>query len=208
MTVSKIMAQIVIIVILGCFHVSPLCADVISLRDGRVFQDAEIFSQSPLSVMIRHHGGINSVPKKLLPDNLLVQYPLDQKAAAEAKIVDEKAANDSKAKEVSNEKTRKAAANGDPGAQFEVGNMYFTGTGVARDIAESAKWYRQSAEQGDARAQFSLARMYDSGAGLSKDTREAAKWYRKAAEQGNSDAQSSLGLLYQKGFGVQKCSCG
>ena len=194
-----------LIAVAGLFIVD-LRAENIVLKDGRLFKDAEVFSQSALSVMIKHQGVVSSVPKKLLPDDLLAQYPLDAKAAAEAKMLDEKAVAEAKAKELLNTKIREAAENGDPSAQFVVGNMFVLGDGVSRDIVEASKWYHKSAEQGDVRAQFSLARMYDSGEGISRDFREAAKWYRKAAEQGNSEAQSGLGILYQRGFGVRKDS--
>ena len=59
---------------------------------------------------------------------------------------------------------------------------------MAKDKAESLKWYRKAveryrkaAEQGDASAQSSLALMYVYGHGVAKDGAEAVKWYRKAA---------------------------
>jgi hypothetical protein len=58
-------------------------AEEITLKDGRVFKDAQVVSQSPTKVMIRYPGGVSSVAKSLLPESLLVQYPVDEKGAAE-----------------------------------------------------------------------------------------------------------------------------
>ena len=190
--------------VVGSLFVLSLRAENITLKDGRVFKDAEVFSQSPLSVMIKHRGGISSVQKKFLPDNLLAQYPLDEKALSESKALDEKTGLEAQAKERAIKSTREAAENGDAGAQFAEGNKYFSGEGIARDFGEAAKWYRQAAEQGEKHAEYALGRMYDRGEGVAKDFHEAAKWYRKAAEQGISDAQASLGILYQNGFGVRR----
>ncbi len=179
----------------GCLLVAALQAEDITLKDGRVLNDASIHSQSALSVMIKHRDGVSSIAKNLLPDNLAAQYPVDQKAL-------EKTAAEKKTKETSRAKTKEAAAAGDPTAQFALGNIYFTGDGVPKDFGEATKWYRQAAEQGIEGAQYKLARMCDTGEGLPRDFHEAAKWYKKSAEQGNSDAQANLGRLYQKGMGV------
>ena len=48
---------------------------------------------------------------------------------------------------------RKAAEQGDAGAQFQLAALYCTGTGVVRNLTEAVKWYRRSAEQGDRYAQ-------------------------------------------------------
>jgi hypothetical protein len=58
-------------------------ADIV-LTDKQVFTDATIQSQTPRTVIIRHAGGLASVPKKLLPRELQAQYPLDEAAAQEA----------------------------------------------------------------------------------------------------------------------------
>ncbi len=51
---------------------------------------------------------------------------------------------------------RKQAEAGNANAQFNLGSMYETGSGVRQDYAEAAKWYRKAAERGDARAQYNL----------------------------------------------------
>ena len=75
---------------------------------------------------------------------------------------------------------RKAAEQGDAKAQFNLGDAYFFGEGVAKDQAEAMKWLRKAAEQGDAKAQFNLGNAYKYGIGVGQDRAEAMKWYALA----------------------------
>ena len=97
---------------------------------------------------------------------------------------------------------RPQAEKGNSSAQYRLGLMYFLGRGVARDDAETVKWYRLAAEQGNAKAQLGLGLMYENGAGVSQDYAEAAKYYTLAADQGDARAQFSLGRMYRRGKGV------
>ena len=99
---------------------------------------------------------------------------------------------------------RKAADQGDVGAQNHLGVMYDNGKGVNKDYAEAAKWYRKAAEQGHPFAQNNLGAMYGNGQGVNKDDAEAAKWYRESAEQGHARGQYNLGVMYDNGQGVNK----
>ena len=51
---------------------------------------------------------------------------------------------------------RKAAGQGDAGAQNNLGVMYKNGRGVPQDYVEALQWYRKAAEQGNAEAQGNL----------------------------------------------------
>jgi TPR repeat protein len=81
-------------------------------------------------------------------------------------------------------------------AQFNLGDCYHKGRGVAKDEAEAVEWYRKAAEQGHCVAQNNLGVCYHGGTGVDKDEAEAVEWYRKAAEQGHSEAQFNLGICY------------
>ena len=63
-------------------------------------------------------------------------------------------------------------------AQTILGEKYFFGIGVPKDLREAAKWFWIAADQGYAKAQFNLGVAYNFGRGVPKDLREAAKWYR------------------------------
>lgn len=94
------------------------------------------------------------------------------------------------------------AEQGDAGAQYNLGNMYYKGLGVPQDYKEAVRLYRLSAEQGYAFAQVLLGAMYSHGQGVPQDHKEAVRLYRLSAEQGHAEAQYNLGLMYAKGQGV------
>lgn len=89
-------------------------------------------------------------------------------------------------------------------AQFGLGMLYRDGRGVARDRAESARWFHRAAEQGSMRAQTQLAGMYARGDGVAEDWGQAIAWWRKAAAQGSVRARFHLGQVYQFGSGVER----
>jgi len=96
------------------------------------------------------------------------------------------------------------AVDGDPRAQFSLGQLYLEGLGVEKDEAESARWFRFAAEQGLAPAQFNLGNAYKHGRGVRKDDIAAAVWWRRAAEQELAPAQFNLAMVYTFGRGVPK----
>jgi uncharacterized protein len=84
------------------------------------------------------------------------------------------------------------AEQGDAGAQFSLGWMYYKGQGIPLDDKTAVKWYRLAAEQGHADAQNNLGDMYHEGNGVPQDNKTAVKWWKLAAEQGHAGAQNNL----------------
>lgn len=80
------------------------------------------------------------------------------------------------------------AEQGDAGAQYNLGHMYFNGNGVPQDYAESAKWYRLAAEQGNAAAQNNLGLNYLMGDGVLQSIVLAHMWANIASANGASGA--------------------
>lgn len=72
---------------------------------------------------------------------------------------------------------RPLAEKGSVNAQFNLGQMYRHGDGVAQDYAEALKWYRKAAKQGDKESQLNLGSMYLNGEGVAKDEKEAHRWF-------------------------------
>lgn len=99
---------------------------------------------------------------------------------------------------------RPLAEQGDARAQNEIGKMYSSGQGVAKDERLAFMWWKRAADQGYARAQYNVGLSFQQGHGVAKDPKEAASWYRKAADQGRVLAQFNLGDLYARGIGVDK----
>ncbi|MCX5772038.1 MAG: trypsin-like peptidase domain-containing protein [Candidatus Hydrogenedentes bacterium] len=99
---------------------------------------------------------------------------------------------------------RKGAEGGNIDAMNNLGGMYDSGLGVAKDEREAVSWYRKAAEGGHTGAMFNLGVMYYTGRGVAKDERETVSWFRKAAEGGNTGAMYNLGVMYDAGRGVAK----
>ena len=96
------------------------------------------------------------------------------------------------------------AARGDPWAQYNLGEMYFTGQGAEKNLQEAVKWFRRSADQGHAEAQNRMGDACYNGWGVKKDYREAVNWYQRAATHESTRAQTALGTMYYNGTGVVK----
>ncbi|VAW19236.1 TPR repeat, SEL1 subfamily [hydrothermal vent metagenome] len=94
---------------------------------------------------------------------------------------------------------RKAAAAGDPRAQFEVGAIYAEGKATAQDLGAAARWYQRAASQGFAPAAYRLGNMYENGVGIDKNLEQAALWYKLGAEAGNRMAMHNLASLLASG---------
>jgi TPR repeat protein len=99
---------------------------------------------------------------------------------------------------------RKAADKGSTSAMVELGVLYGTGAGVARDEAQARKLFERAAEAGNPRGVTNLAAL--SGGG-SQDPGRARALLAKAAET-NAEAQYQLGLMMADGTGGAKDDAG
>ena len=86
--------------------------------------------------------------------------------------------------------------------EYEKALGFACGRGVARDLAQAARWFRRAAEKGNAEAQSALGWMLMTGRGVKRNDVESAFWLRKAADLGDVPAQNNLGILYATGQGV------
>lgn len=89
-----------------------------------------------------------------------------------------------------------AANQGDSHAQYKMGCLYETGTGVKKDFEHAFKWHLLAAINGSVLAQSRVGYLYYMGIGVNQNYIEAEKWWLSAAHSGNIDAQSNLGCLY------------
>jgi TPR repeat protein len=97
---------------------------------------------------------------------------------------------------------RKAADKGSTSAMVELGVLYGTGAGVARDEARARKLFERAAEAGNPRGISNLAAL-GGGAGASADPARARELLSKAAET-NAEAQYQLGMMLAEGNGGTK----
>jgi uncharacterized protein len=101
---------------------------------------------------------------------------------------------------------RKAADKGSTSAMVELGVLYGTGSGVAKDEAQARKLFERAAEAGNPRGISNLAAL-GSGGGASSDPSRARELLAKAAET-NPEAQYQLGLMLADGSGGPKDDVG
>lgn len=98
-----------------------------------------------------------------------------------------------------------AAAEGNVGAAWVLGNIYEVGDGVAQSDGEAVHYYRLAAEAGHPGAQtrLGLYNKYGSdNADLERNDEKALEWFEAAALQRYAEAQYQLALMYREGRGV------
>jgi TPR repeat protein len=89
----------------------------------------------------------------LLPGGLALAQSTDQASAKKKAIAD----------------LREIAYAGNVNAQVQLGVIYLTGDGVAKDDVEAVKWLRKAADQDNPLAERYLAEMYFKGRGVPAD---------------------------------------
>jgi uncharacterized protein len=100
---------------------------------------------------------------------------------------------------------RKAADKGSSSAMVELGVLYGTGSGVARDEAQARKLFERAAQTGNPRGVTNLAAL--GGGGTSSDPARSRELLAKAAET-NAEAQYQLGLMLADGTGGARDDAG
>jgi TPR repeat protein len=101
---------------------------------------------------------------------------------------------------------RKATEKGSSSAMVELGVLYGTGSGVAKDEAQARKLFERAAAAGNPRGVTNLAAL-GGGGGASSDPARARELLAKAAET-NAEAQYQLGLMLADGAGGAKDDIG
>jgi len=96
---------------------------------------------------------------------------------------------------------RKAADKGSTSAMVELGVLYGTGAGVAKDEAQARKLFERAAQAGNPRGISNLAAL--SGGGAAADPVRSRELLAKAAET-NPEAQYQLGMMLAEGTGGEK----
>jgi tetratricopeptide (TPR) repeat protein len=97
-----------------------------------------------------------------------------------------------------------SAGAGDAQALLELGNRYFFGEAVAKNIDEAFRLYLRAAKAGSDAGMVNVASCYRKGEGVPRDVDQAVKWYERAMEIDHTFAPFELGELYEHGEGVAK----
>jgi TPR repeat protein len=97
---------------------------------------------------------------------------------------------------------KKAAAQGNAAAQYELGIAYHEGSGgLSQSDKKALEWFRKAALQDEPRAELNVGIAYYHGIGVDKDVAEAMKWFQRAADKDIAQAQYILAAGYYKGVG-------
>ena len=98
---------------------------------------------------------------------------------------------------------QKAAAQGAPPAQRNMGTFYAMGLGgLKKDVNKALELWKKAAEAGDSEAQYALGLCYAGDAEyydpdkIYQNMPEAKKWLQKAADQGHEGAKEALERLF------------
>jgi hypothetical protein len=95
---------------------------------------------------------------------------------------------------------RPLAEQGNPGAQFLMGQMLFFGLGVERDDARAAQWYGMAAQAGNTEALYRLGYLHATGQGLGYSAALAERFWIAAAAKGHRGAIVALADFYHEGL--------
>ena len=98
----------------------------------------------------------------------------------------------------------KLAQKGNAEAQFKVGEMYESGTGVKQDMAEAANWITKAAGQNHETANFKLLYWDLEKNGVTDGNKAKVDELKAKAESGNGQAQYYVGKMYANGIGMKK----
>ncbi|MDA7426919.1 hypothetical protein PGB28_00505 [Primorskyibacter aestuariivivens] len=91
---------------------------------------------------------------------------------------------------------RLAAAQGEPGAQFNLGVLLASGTQVQQNLPEAVSFFQAASERGMADASYRAGFLLETGGpGLPVNINRAFEFYVRADQQGSEDARLRLGEL-------------
>ncbi len=99
---------------------------------------------------------------------------------------------------------QKLAKGGNAQAQYQLGSMYESGRGVAKDINKAREWYEKSAANNYSAARHRLTYLEVQTGGFKPDHKPWLNELATEAKRGNGEAMFILGDMHEKGIGVKK----
>ncbi|MDA0655505.1 MAG: tetratricopeptide repeat protein [Proteobacteria bacterium] len=98
----------------------------------------------------------------------------------------------------------KAIAGGHNPALCALGDLYASGSGVAKDAKRGFDLCLKGAMAGETKAAARVGELYLAGIGTAQNLKEAFKWLKKAGDKQDPSATYNLGLMHLRGDGVPK----
>ena len=87
---------------------------------------------------------------------------------------------------------------------YMLGEKYYEGDGVEKNLTLAMKYYTLAADAGDFDAQFALGLMYGNGEGTKVDLEKSFTYHKLAADNGHIYAQFEVGQCYKNGWGCSE----
>lgn len=98
----------------------------------------------------------------------------------------------------------KAAIQGFPKAQYNLGCCYLNGQGVTQNSEFAVEWFIKAADQGFAAAQYELGFLYENGKCIKRNNKKAFELYSRAADMEYIPAFVNMGYCYENGIGTSQ----
>lgn len=98
----------------------------------------------------------------------------------------------------------KAANEGDPFAEHELGLRYLLGRGFPKDTSEAVRWIKKAVDKNLTVARFNYGIMLNTGTGTDWNPFEAFKNFKFAAEAGMAESQYAIGIFYTDNLVVNR----
>ncbi len=89
-------------------------------------------------------------------------------------------------------------------SQIKLGNMYYNGEGVDKNIDKALEYYTLAADGGHTDTQIKLGNMYYNGEGVDKNIDKALNYYSRLAYGGDVKFQITVGKMYYEGKEVKQ----
>jgi uncharacterized protein len=89
--------------------------------------------------------------------------------------------------------TQEACEGGDSEGCFNLGGMYASGRGVAKDDVKAAQPYGKACDGGNALGCHNLGIIYSAARGVAKDDANAGQFFQRTCDGGHAEACASRG---------------
>ena len=134
--------------------------EIMPAAGGMAVPDAQKAKEAP-----RHDIQKKNAPDvEIIPSNVKNAFALDETLSGDNEILQQQ------------------AVSGNAEAAHDLGALYASGEGIARDYQRAYYWFEKAAVKGIANAAYNLGVMNYQGLGRDRDIKTAIKWYEQAAE--------------------------
>jgi len=93
---------------------------------------------------------------------------------------------------------KRAAAQGNPRAQFDLAIMYLQGNGVVKNERVAFNYFHKAARKNHVEAKFQMGLSFAQGRGVKRQTQLARYWFKLAVKAGHPQAMAYLASIERR----------